>query len=44
MIVSSNYLEDVKNVALNIENISELKDKSVLITGASGLIGSSVAD
>ena len=38
------YLSDIKSVIENIPGAEELKGKEVLITGATGLIGSSVAD
>ena len=38
------YKEDIKNVLCNIPNIDKLKGKRVLITGATGLICSAIAD
>ncbi len=38
------YLEDIKKVLGNIPSVEELRGKSVLVTGATGLIGSAVAD
>ena len=38
------YFDDIKRVAKVLPGISELRGKSIFITGASGLIGSSVCD
>lgn len=38
------YWQDVKNVVLNIPNIEYLREKSILITGATGLICSAVTE
>lgn len=41
---TDNYLEDLKRIEQSIPNIEQLHGKSILITGASGLIGSAVTD
>ena len=38
------YEEDLQNTIRNVHNISLLKDKTIFITGASGLIGSFLID
>ena len=38
------YKSDVKESLSSIVNVADLKEKSILITGASGLIGSSIVD
>ena len=46
MVLLSNnlYKRDVKESLSAIVNVAELKEKSILITGGSGLIGSSIVD
>lgn len=44
MIFRNEYWDNVKEVIGKIPNVEELKGKKILITGATGLIGSSVAD
>lgn len=44
MVYNKLYFEDLKTVSLCIPCVNQLKEKSVLITGCSGLIGSAVSD
>ncbi|MCI8950791.1 MAG: NAD-dependent epimerase/dehydratase family protein [Lachnospiraceae bacterium] len=44
MIYTESYWLDIKTVIKNIPNIEELYLKKILITGASGMIGSAVAE
>ncbi|KGM36334.1 NAD-dependent epimerase/dehydratase family protein [Streptococcus sinensis] len=46
MVLLSNYFykSDVKESLSTIVNVADLKEKSILITGGSGLIGSSIVD
>ena len=41
---TKNYLEDLIRIKDCIPNVEQLNGKSILVTGASGLIGSAVAD
>mgnify|MGYP001212162986 CR=1 FL=1 len=44
MLYNNNYEKNLKETLNNIHNIDMLKNKSVLITGATGLIGSAIVD
>ena len=45
IIEDKNYLEDIKAVAENkILNFEKMKDKTILLTGATGLINSFLVD
>ena len=41
---SATYQQDLETTASNIVHLEQLKDTSILITGASGLIGSYIID
>lgn len=41
---SIGYIDDIKKVIKNIPSVEELKGCDILVTGATGLIGSAVAD
>ncbi len=44
MIYNKNYKKNLAETLDNIPNVNILKDKKILITGASGLIGSAIVD
>ena len=44
MIYSESYWSDIKKVICNIPNVERLYLKKILITGATGMLGSSVAE
>lgn len=44
MFNTNQYNENLQETVKNIPNIDRLKDKSILITGATGLIGSAIVD
>ncbi len=44
MLYSALYKQNLKETINNIHNIDELKNKSILITGSNGLIGSAIID
>lgn len=41
---TQNYLDDIRQASLSVSDIEELYGKCILITGATGMIGSALAD